>query len=142
MGRIRLEDDELFEKFNEGMKELLTSAKDITKMKLHNKYYGKRPSLDKTIDEIYEYMMGHIGDMPYSEFSIIRKLYTVDSTVEANTLPSFMKINLSGVLLKVCKDYIMGCLSFPPVVFIQDICSNLLYDINNLDYNMIKNINK
>ena len=134
--------DELFEKFNEGMKELLTSAKDITKMKLHNKYYGKGPSLDKTIDEIYEYMLSYLDDMPYSEFSIIRKLYTVDSTVEANTLPSFMKINLSSVLLKVCKDYVMSCLSIPPVVFVQDICSNLLYDINNLEYNMIKNINK
>lgn len=142
MARVRLEDDELFEKFNEGMKELLTSAKDITKMKLHNKYYGKGPSLDKTIDEIYEYMLSYLDDMPYSEFSIIRKLYTVDSTVEANTLPSFMKINLSSVLLKVCKDYVMSCLSIPPVVFVQDICSNLLYDINNLEYNMIKNINK
>ena len=142
MARVRLGDDELFEKFNEGMKELLTSAKDITKMKLHNKYYGKGPSLDKTIDEIYEYMLSYLDDMPYSEFSIIRKLYTVDSTVEANTLPSFMKINLSSVLLKVCKDYVMSCLSIPPVVFVQDICSNLLYDINNLEYNMIKNINK
>lgn len=142
MDRIRLEDDELFEKFNEGMKELLTSAKDITKMKLHNKYYGKGPSLDKTIDEIYEIMVAHIGDIPYSKFSIIRKLYTADSTLETNISPSFMKLMLSSIVLKACEDYLMSYLTFPPVVYIQDICSNVLHDINNLDYNMIKNINK
>lgn len=133
MAKIRLEDDELFNKFEETTLELLKAAVEITKEKLHNKYYGKGPLLDKTIDELYSYMEMHTGDMSYSEFSTIRKLYTVDYTIESNTLSSFMKIKLSNIVSNVCNLYVVSTLQIAPVVFIQEICSNLIHDINSLD---------
>lgn len=130
-----MSNEEIIEKVETAMMLILEPSINLVKDSLANKYSdnnGIKKYIDTILGRILEEIKITIKDFDDMLYEMFAKLYGYDCNSNSKYFLQYIKIYLSYIVSEACADEVMGYTQYPPTEYIQEICSKLVYEINNI----------